>query len=239
MNTHEVQAALFRLGFDPWGCDGIAGLHTQAALLAYQKTMNFAETGTTDATTVQALQNGLYTLEPFIQAKSYRPANRPHSAPIQLIVIHTMEAPEKPKEARNVAQWFAGPSAPQASAHYCVDDAETIACVLECDVAWGAPGANARGVHLEHAGYAGQASIDWHDLYSRAVLDRSARLAARVARRWAIPAQRLSVGDLAAGASGIIGHVDASNAFENGRGHVDPGPSFPWDDYIAMVRSYL
>lgn len=239
MNIQEIQTALFRLGFDPWGVDGVMGPHTQQAIRDYQQYLDFPVTGFADADTIHALTNGIYTLETFIPARNYTRSNRPHSSAIDLIVIHTMEAPEKPKTARNVAQWFAGDAAPQASAHYCIDDADTIACVLECNVAWAAPGANARGIHLEHAGYANQTADDWHDMYSRAVMDRSARLAARIARRWLIPVTKLGVGELAAGARGFIGHVDATNAFENGRGHTDPGPNFPWDEYIELVKGYL
>src|SRR5512143_1264144 len=122
MNTLDAQRALFRLGFDPHGCDGIMGPHTKNAVLDYQGYLAFPQTGILDADTVQALTLGLYTLEPFVAARHFTPANRPHSAPLDLIVIHTMEHPEKPKTAHDVAAWFGSDAAPQASAHYCIDD---------------------------------------------------------------------------------------------------------------------
>ena len=52
------------------------------------------------------------TTIPFVQARNY---TRGRSNAIDLLVIHTMEAPEKPTTAENVANWFAGSSAPQAT----------------------------------------------------------------------------------------------------------------------------
>jgi N-acetyl-anhydromuramyl-L-alanine amidase AmpD len=172
----------------------------------------------------------------FIQAKNCGPA-RPNQK-IDLCVIHTMEAAERPGTARNVAMWFGGltkAAAPQASAHYCLDAADTIQCVKEDVVAWAAPGANKNGIHIEHAGYAAQTPIQWGDAYSQAVLERSAQLAADICKRHAIPIVRLSVADLQAGKRGLCGHIDITNAFNHGKGHTDPGPNFPWDAYIAMV----
>ena len=99
---------------------------------------------------------------PFIQARNSTPANR---TTIDLLVIHTMEAPEKPDTAENVARWFAGSTAPQASAHYCIDDDSIVQCVHDKDVAWHAPGANHNGLGFEHAGFAAQAPKDWQDAY--------------------------------------------------------------------------
>lgn len=237
MNTLELQRALWRLGYDVGGCDGVDGPKTQRAIASFMHDDN-ASAATPGYELALALQTHLdHLVPPFIPAAHFTPANRPHSAPIDLIVIHTMEAPEKPKTARNVATWFAGPSAPQASAHYCIDDQEVILCVLECDVAWHAPGVNSRGIGLEHAGYASQTPEEWSDDYSNAVLERSARLAAGLARRFRIPIVKLSVGELAAGGRGFIGHVDATNAFSGGRGHSDPGPSFPYERYLELVRN--
>jgi N-acetyl-anhydromuramyl-L-alanine amidase AmpD len=170
----------------------------------------------------------------FIQAKNFGPARG--SAPVKWIVIHTMQAPEKPHTARAVAHWFAGSDAPQASAHYCIDSIEVVGCVKESDVAWGAPGANRFGIHLEHAGYAEQTPDEWHDDYSRACLARSADLAREIALRYGIPIRHLSPDDLKNGEKGFCGHIDVTVAFNHGKGHTDPGAWFPWEEYLAMVR---
>lgn len=170
----------------------------------------------------------------FIQARNFTPANR---TAIRLIVIHSMEAPEKPGTALAVAKWFAGPNAPQASAHSCIDNAEVILCVHEKDIAWAAPGANRDGLHIEHAGYAKQSAADWSDPFSATMLGLSAEYAAEVAYRYGIPFRKLTVAEVADGKTkGFCGHVDVTNAFRKGT-HVDPGGQFPWDTYLALVTT--
>lgn len=176
-------------------------------------------------------------LPSFIQAKNCGPDRA--GVPVLWVVVHTMEAPEKPGTARAVARWFAGPDAPQASAHYCIDDAECVQCVPETVVAWAAPGANKQGIHLEHAGYAAQTPIQWGDDYSQRVLALSARRCADVCLRYRIPAVRLSAADLRAGKLGICGHRDVTDAFSAGKGHTDPGPNFPWAQYVQMVKDEM
>lgn len=181
---------------------------------------------------------GKFPAMDLIQAKNCGPA-RPGQR-IDLVVIHTVEAPEHVGTARAVALWFAGPDAPQASAHYVLDAAETISCVPENVVAWAAPGANRNGIHVEHSGYAAQTAAQWDDDYSRAVLLRSAALVADICVRHEIPAVRLTVEQLKfGGARGICGHVDITNALGAGKGHTDPGPRFPWDSYMAQVVAAL
>jgi N-acetyl-anhydromuramyl-L-alanine amidase AmpD len=235
MDTRTVQMLLWRLGYDPHGVDGVDGTNTEAAKAAFCSAMGI-ESAAFESTLIEQAAG----LRPFIQAKNFTPSTRPNPPhPINKIVIHTMEAPEKPKTARNVATWFGGPSAPQASAHFCVDDAEVIQSVLECDVAWHAPGANNDGIGIEHAGYASQTPDQWHDDYSKAVLANSAQLAAELAKRFDIPVVWLSVEDLKAGKRGFCGHIDCTNAFSGGHGHTDPGPNFPKDEYLELVRQAM
>lgn len=158
---------------------------------------------------------------------------------VDLVVIHSMEAPEKPATAENVARWFAGPSAPKASAHYCVDQDSIVQGVLERDVAWAAPGANHDGIQVELAGYARQTRSDWFDPPSRAMLERQVvPLVADICRRHRIPAVWLTATDLQAGAKGITSHVNVSRAFRRSD-HTDPGAGFPHDWLIAQVRELL
>lgn len=171
----------------------------------------------------------------FVQAKNYTQGRK---APIGVIVLHTMEAAEHPATAENVAAWFAGANAPQASAHYCVDSDSIVQCVHDEDTAWHAPGANHNGVGIEMAGYAKQDALGWSDAYSQAMLRRAALVAASVCRRYNVPVVRISAAELAAGKRGICGHIDVSTAFKRST-HYDPGPNFPWEQFLALVLEAL
>jgi N-acetyl-anhydromuramyl-L-alanine amidase AmpD len=172
---------------------------------------------------------------PFIQARNF---TRGRSVPIDVLVVHTMESPEKPTTAEDVARWFAGSTAPQASAHYCIDSNSIVQCVKDEDVAWHAPGANHNGLGFEHAGCAAQTAADWEDAYSTACLELSAQLAAQKCAQYGIPAVWLDVGDLQAGKRGVTGHVQVSEAFKRSD-HRDPGTHFPVDSYLGLVRRHL
>lgn len=170
---------------------------------------------------------------PFIQAAHCQKLF-PRVRPIRHIVIHTMEAPEKPTTAQAVAEWFAGPSSPIASAHYCVGQRGVTQCVRDTDIAFHAPGVNGAGLGIEHEGYAKQTAAEWDDPPSRATLWHSARLVNRLCKLYGVPVVRLSAEDLKAGKSGITGHGDVSQAFK-GSSHWDPGQGFPWGHYLDLV----
>jgi N-acetyl-anhydromuramyl-L-alanine amidase AmpD len=169
----------------------------------------------------------------FIEAKNFTRGR--YGTAISVVVIHTMESQEKPDTARNVAHWFAGATAPEASAHFNVDATEVIQCVRETDMAWGAPGANRQGLHIEHAGRASQTPMQWADAFSDAMLRRSAALVASLCRKHGIPIKRIGPEELKAGGRGICGHDTVSKAFPVKGAHTDPGPNFPWGIYIELV----
>lgn len=173
----------------------------------------------------------------FVQARNY--TKGPRRKGIDLIVIHTMEAPQKGNTAENIAQWFAGPTAPKASAHYCIDNNSIVQCVLDDDIAWHAPGANSNGIGLEHAGFARQDAAAWANDYNQAMLVLSARLSAMLCAKYEIPRVHLTVDELKAGQRGFCGHIDVTNAFNAGIGHWDPGPHFVWDQYLGWVEDAL
>lgn len=156
---------------------------------------------------------------------------------IRVIVIHTMEVGEASNAAENVAAYFARPST-KASAHLCVDNNSAVRCVADSDTAWAAPGCNSDGLQMELAGRAGQSASDWRDAYSRALLRNAAKHAAVWCKKYGIPAKKLTRAELRAGRKGFIGHVDASAVYRRSD-HWDPGPAFPWDEFLALVRAEL
>ncbi|MGI8973751.1 MAG: N-acetylmuramoyl-L-alanine amidase [Gaiella sp.] len=169
---------------------------------------------------------------PFVESPNITLSSR---RTIDVVVIHTMEIPERPDAAEICARWFASPAS-QVSAHYCVDAASVIQCVAEKDIAWHARGGNTASIGVELAGLAGQGSRDWEDVYSTAVLDRAARLVADICRRRRVPIRWLDPDELVEGRRGITGHVDVSQAFARSD-HWDPGPGFPHEGFLARVRA--
>lgn len=176
---------------------------------------------------------------PFIQAKHYT-QGRGGKTP-KLIVIHTMETPQSEGRANQVALWFAGSSAPQASAHYMIDNKAIVQSVNEADTAWAVDEfqLNQESISLEHAGYAAQTAAIWANPYSTAQLALSASLAADIAKRYSIPAVRLTPAQIVAGGTGFCGHNDITAAFKIAGGHTDPGANFPWASYLEAVKAKM
>jgi len=173
---------------------------------------------------------------PFLQAKQYTPANRTY---IRLIVLHSMEAPEKGATAEAVANYFHNLNR-KASAHYCVDNNSIVQCVQCKDVAYGAPGANKDGIHIEMAGYARQSLAEWKDEYSLNMIDNVAQLCAKVlCPKYHIPAVYLDAVSLKSKptAKGFTTHRMITQAYKMGT-HTDPGPFFPVDMFLEKVKKY-
>lgn len=171
---------------------------------------------------------------PFLQAKHFRKGRGGKS--ILWIVIHAMQAPEKPDTAEGVARYFQNPPR-VGSAHFCVDSNSEVRCVKDEDQAAGAAGANRQGLHMELAGYSEQSGRQWEDEYSTAMLKRGAVLCAVWAKRYGIPAVWLSPADLKAGKKGFASHDSCSKAF--GGSHWDPGKEFPHARFLGWVREAM
>lgn len=170
---------------------------------------------------------------PFVQAKNYTKGR--HGLPVIWIVIHTTENTEAPGVEDNVAAWFAGPSAPQASAHFCIGR-HIVQCVDVDDMAWHAPGANAQGIGLEHVGRAAQTAEQWADDYSTKLLELSAGLCAELCDRFDIPVVYVDREGLLAGEPGITTHHEVSMAWRKST-HTDPGKYWPVDHYLGLVQA--
>jgi peptidoglycan hydrolase-like protein with peptidoglycan-binding domain len=172
----------------------------------------------------------------FIQARNYSPGRL---KALRVIVWHDMEAPQGLLTAENVAHWFAGSSAPTASAHLCVDENSVVECVHEDDTAWHAPGANSDGYGVELAGYARQSADEWLAAPSRAMLDLAAKAVAPVMQRHGIPARWLTDAELADGRTkGMTTHAQVTRVFRLST-HTDPGAGFPATYVVTAVAAAL
>lgn len=176
---------------------------------------------------------------PFVEAKFYRKMPKTPRRHVRLIVIHDMEAAEKPNTAEAIANYFREmPDNRQASAHVCIDADSIIQCVHDNDVAYAAPGANNDGIQIELAGYGSQSRGQWLDTYSDALLALGANVTAQYCLKYGVPPAHLTNAELEAGKSGIIGHVQASQVYKKSD-HPDPGVGFPWDVFMNRVAKYL
>jgi N-acetyl-anhydromuramyl-L-alanine amidase AmpD len=171
---------------------------------------------------------------PVVKARFLREATGKRA--VRVIVIHSMEAPEKGETAENVARFFQTTENP-ASAHLCIDNNSIVQCVFDNDIAFAAPGVNSDGIQLELAGFAKQTRAEWLDPYGVLLLENAANAAAQYCLKYDIPVEHLTDAQLAAGRKGIIGHVQATRVYKKST-HTDPGEGFPWDHFIARVSHH-
>ncbi len=174
----------------------------------------------------------------FLQATKYTKASR-KPGDITNIVLHTAEIGESLQGAEALARVCAAPDARDASWHFAVDADSISQSVLVKDVAWHAPGLNRGGIGIEMAGRARQSAEDWADDFSTKMLANCARLVASLCVEWRIPPVLvLAPADLVAGKQGITTHAVVSKAFKKSD-HWDPGPNFPFDSFLGMVRQFI
>lgn len=221
------------MGWDKDG-DGPGVAFWQGSAVAHNR-KHFDDGTTTLLQRASSSVDAPIPLIPFIRARNFRGGR---TAPVRLIVLHTIEIVEIAAAAERCAQYFATVAKPQVSAHYCVDSDSIVQCVPEADTAFTAPGANHDGIHIEMAGFARQTAAEWADPYSVAMLDRTAALVAGLCRRHNLPPQLVDASGLLGGAKGITTHGDVSKAFRKSN-HTDPGPAFPMQAFLAAVRINL
>lgn len=170
--------------------------------------------------------------------------NIPPRTVVDWIVLHCMQSPDEAlNRAERSARWMAGlapgQEPPMASYHYGVDPDSIVQGVQEDRVAYGAPGANRLGIHIEHCGRAQQTRAEWLDEPGLKTLDLSAQLVGgNLTQRWSIPLIYVDAAGLVAGQRGITTHHQVSLAFPRPNAHFDPGPQFPIDLYLERARRY-
>ena len=94
---------------------------------------------------------------------------------------------------------------------------------------------NARHLHLSFVMRGDESPDQW--LEHPEMLDAAAARCAAWAERYGIPVVKLDAAALRAGARGFCGHVDTAHAWGE-TDHVDPGPGFPWDHFLDLVRRH-
>jgi len=136
---------------------------------------------------------------------------------IRRVVIHTTEG-----SYDGAISWFRNASA-NVSAHYVLrkSDGEVTQMVPDANKAWHVCGSNNDTIGLEHEGASSNPAT-----WTAAMLDASARLTAWLVREYDIPIDR----------DHIVGHGEIQGAGCAYR--YDPGPHFPWSDYMAAVQGY-
>jgi hypothetical protein len=234
--------AILRLDGAPLlsGPDTVFESSTHNATVTWQKLHGVAPDGVVGQKTRSVIEAPIVPIVshfdpksiPFVEARNWQRDAGPQLK--QLIVLHCMEYPETATTAEWCAAFFAGPSSPAASAHYAVD-ADSIVCMVKPDrIAWHAPGANRHGIGIEHGGYARQTRMQWLDDYSLSMLHLSANLTAWLCVQNKIPARFVAADQLTRGMPGITTHWECTKAFGKSD-HIDPGPHFPIQDYLAWV----
>jgi N-acetyl-anhydromuramyl-L-alanine amidase AmpD len=172
----------------------------------------------------------------YVQASGYTRGRA--SGPPIWIVVHDMEAHETPTTAEATANYFAtGAGGRSVSSHYCADSDSVVQCVLLADTAWtvGNWQGNNLGVNWELAGFASQSYGEWLDEFGRAMFAKMAPVVRSDAVRFGIPLTRCSIDDLRAFRPGVTSHNDLRLAF-GGTDHTDPGPNFPWPEFLAIMN---
>jgi N-acetyl-anhydromuramyl-L-alanine amidase AmpD len=167
---------------------------------------------------------------------------------IQYVVIHSTEGSEGPTSAEAGAAYDKRRT-DGTSTHLFTDSDTAIREVLDSDRAHHARfHGNEIGIGVEICGLAGQSDAQWHDAVSAATLRITAREVAALCKAHNIPVRRLSVAEVRAAyyataaqrPKGICGHIDVTNAYPEDNGsHTDPGPHFPWAEFLLMVNQEL
>lgn len=156
---------------------------------------------------------------------------------IRLVAVHTAEGARTAVALRN---FFDGNT--NASCHTIISAGNTLDIVPRALAAWTLRSGNNISVNAELCAFAKWTRAQWLSATAvdgcenpRAILSRTAAWIRRECVASNVPMVKLTAADVAAGKSGVIGHIDWTNGMKDGS-HWDPGPGFPWDVVMAEVR---
>lgn len=166
---------------------------------------------------------------PFIPAR-----NRGGRQTPKAIVMHATVSSDNKGTARQIANWWNGPTSPMSSAHYTVDPGEVIQSVGDHTVAFHC-GFNQDSIGVEMCDEQTGPASRWQDEDSTAIIRRAAKLVAQLCLAYDIEPRRPTIAELKSkGPHGIYGHNDSRLAFGHTT-HSDPR-DFPWPMFMRLVR---
>jgi hypothetical protein len=190
----------------------------------------------------------------FVQSTNFQRVDPAKPRVVSLLVVHSMESPDKPSVAEAVAGWFARPNplpgqprdpakhSPSASAHACVDCDSVVTCVMPQDISWSCSGGNWVSYGIEFAGYAKWLRVAWLSDANLAMIKLGAAHMAKAAVYFGIPAQIPSEaevaeclrdacirqgklkGELSGNVGGVTTHAVVNAAWKNWAKHGLPQP---------------
>lgn len=156
--------------------------------------------------------------------------------PIRRIVIHCTAGaePGTTNAALNTVAYSKRTSR-ASSYHYIADAGRSYQYVWDSWVAYHAP-PNSHSIGYELCcSLSNEGRGHWSGDNHRKMLRICAKDVARLCLAYDIPIRKVSASQLRAGAQGICGHNDVRDAWHQ-TSHWDPGPHFPWKDFIDMVK---
>lgn len=174
-------------------------------------------------------------IAPLINGRIATKNNSGKRASTDLIILHTMEVPEKTERAKWASEYF---TTSNNSINFNVSDKETWGSADIDEVAWhcGVFSVNQRSVGIETTMSHGTPVTD----FQRAMMARLAKLVAELCRYYNIPAVWLTPAEVKAGKKGICSHNDVTLAYGVNGGHID-NPCKLWGqgNFIALVKAEL
>jgi hypothetical protein len=153
---------------------------------------------------------------------------------IRLIVLHTAEVLPDYDPPDTTAEWlakYAATTTRDVSWHVSVDSDSTIYMLPDHYTAWHVRGYNDTGLGVEMC----TQHFRWwqNPKYDLDLMKNTAQVCAKWALLHGIPVRKITAYEAQKGKKGFIGHSDLDPTRRK-----DPGPAFPWDIFLNLVRDY-